>query len=61
MTFCCVNCLHVLDELRPVEAELGDALVGVGVHSPKFPHEADPDAYTAAVERYEFVQKRLNP
>jgi thiol-disulfide isomerase/thioredoxin len=51
-TFCCVNCLHVLDELRPLEAELSDVLVVVGVHSPKFAHEADPDALAAAVERY---------
>ncbi len=28
-------------------------LVTVGVHSPKFEHEADPDALAAAVERYE--------
>ncbi|WP_209707949.1 NHL domain-containing thioredoxin family protein [Crossiella equi] len=52
-TFCCINCLHVLDELRPLEAEFGDVLVTVGVHSPKFAHEADPDALAAAVERYE--------
>ena len=51
-TFCCVNCLHVLDELRPVEAEYPDALTIVGVHSPKFEHEADADALAAAVERY---------
>jgi len=51
-TFCCVNCLHVLDELRPVEAHFPDALTIVGVHSPKFEHEADPDALVAAVERY---------
>lgn len=51
-TFCCVNCLHVLDELRPVEAQYPDALTIVGVHSPKFEHEADPDALAAAVERY---------
>lgn len=51
-TFCCVNCLHVLDELRPLEAEFGDQLVIIGVHSPKFEHEADPDALAAAVERY---------
>jgi thiol-disulfide isomerase/thioredoxin len=50
--FCCVNCLHVLDELRPVEARFPDALTIVGVHSPKFEHEADPDALAAAVERY---------
>lgn len=51
-TFCCVNCLHVLDELRPLEEKYGDVLVTVGVHSPKFVHEADPDALAAAVERY---------
>lgn len=51
-TFCCVNCLHVLDELRPLEQEYADSLVLIGVHSPKFEHEADPDALAAAVERY---------
>ncbi|WP_037041579.1 NHL domain-containing thioredoxin family protein [Pseudonocardia halophobica] len=51
-TFCCVNCLHVLDELRPVEEEFADVLVVVGVHSPKFAHEGDPKAVEAAVERY---------
>jgi thiol-disulfide isomerase/thioredoxin len=51
-TFCCINCLHVLDELRPLEEKYGDALVVVGVHSPKFVHEADPAALAAAVERY---------
>jgi len=51
-TFCCVNCLHVLDELRPLEAEFADVLVTVGVHSPKFEHEAEPAAVADAVERY---------
>jgi thiol-disulfide isomerase/thioredoxin len=51
-TFCCGNCLHVLDELRPLEAEFGDVLTVIGVHSPKFPHEAEPAAVAAAVERY---------
>lgn len=51
-TFCCINCLHVLDELRPVEEQYAEELVVVGVHSPKFVHEADPDALVAAVERY---------
>jgi thiol-disulfide isomerase/thioredoxin len=52
-TFCCINCLHVLDELRPLESTYGDVLVTIGVHSPKFVHEADPQALAAAVERYE--------
>lgn len=52
-TFCCANCLHVLDELRPIEEEFADVLVTVGVHSPKFVHEADHDALVAACERYD--------
>ncbi|MEV0809254.1 NHL domain-containing thioredoxin family protein [Micromonospora sp. NPDC050200] len=51
-TFCCINCLHVLDELRPLEEKYADVLVVIGVHSPKFEHEKDPDALAAAVERY---------
>lgn len=51
-TFCCINCLHVLDELRPIEEEYAEELVVIGVHSPKFAHEADPAALAAAVERY---------
>jgi thiol-disulfide isomerase/thioredoxin len=50
--FCCVNCLHVLDELRPLEEKYAGELVVVGVHSPKFVHEADPDALASAVRRY---------
>ncbi|WP_277207600.1 NHL domain-containing thioredoxin family protein [Isoptericola croceus] len=52
-TFCCLNCLHVLDELRELEESRRDELVIIGVHSPKFAHEADPDALAAAVERYD--------
>lgn len=51
-TFCCVNCLHVLDELRPLEQRYADVLTVIGVHSPKFAHERDPAALAAAVERY---------
>jgi len=51
-TFCCINCLHVLDELRPLEEKYADVLVTIGVHSPKFEHERDPEALARAVERY---------
>ncbi len=59
-TFCCVNCLHVLDELRPLEERFADELVVVGVHSPKFVHEADHAALVAAVERYEVAHPVLD-
>ncbi|MFB7955475.1 NHL domain-containing thioredoxin family protein [Streptomyces sp. NPDC056045] len=51
-TFCCVNCLHVLDELRELEEKHRDTVVIIGVHSPKFVHEAEHRAVVDAVERY---------
>ncbi|MFD9463560.1 NHL domain-containing thioredoxin family protein [Streptomyces sp. NPDC060027] len=51
-TFCCINCLHVLDELRELEEKHRDTVVIVGVHSPKFAHEAEHQAVVDAVERY---------
>lgn len=52
-TFCCVNCLHVLDELRPLEEKWSQELVVIGVHSPKFEFEKDPEALADNIERYE--------
>ena len=51
-TFCCVNCLHVLDELRPLEQKWSQEVVVIGVHSPKFSFERDHDALVANIERY---------
>ncbi|MEU0199251.1 MULTISPECIES: NHL domain-containing thioredoxin family protein [unclassified Streptomyces] len=51
-TFCCINCLHVLDELRALEEKHRDTVVVIGVHSPKFVHEAEHQAVVDAVERY---------
>jgi thiol-disulfide isomerase/thioredoxin len=59
-TFCCANCLHVLDEVRPLEAKYGDILTVVGIHSPKFAHEAETAALKAAIERYEVHHPVLN-
>ena len=51
-TSCCVNCLRLLEELRPIEERYADVLVVVGIHSPKFPHEADHAAVERAVARH---------
>ena len=51
-TFCCINCLRVVEELRPLERRFGDRLVVIGVHSPKFPHEGDHAAVERAVVRH---------
>jgi thiol-disulfide isomerase/thioredoxin len=51
-TGCCINCLHVLEELRGLERRFSDVLRVVGVHTPKFPHEHDHATVRAAVERH---------
>ncbi|WP_027928294.1 NHL domain-containing thioredoxin family protein [Amycolatopsis benzoatilytica] len=56
----CINCLHVLDELRPLEQEFADVLVTVGVHSPKFLHEGERASIEAAVRRYEVHHPVVN-
>jgi thiol-disulfide isomerase/thioredoxin len=59
-TSCCGNCLHVIDELRPLEQKYHDVLTVVGVHSPKFEHEREDATVRAAVERLEVDHPVLN-
>ena len=59
-TLCCVNCHHVLAELRPIEQRFADVLTVVGVHSPKFEHEKLPDAVLAAMHRHGISHPVLN-
>ena len=59
-TLCCVNCHHVLAELRPLEEKFADVLTVVGVHSPKFEHEKDPNSVAAAIERHDIHHPVLN-
>lgn len=59
-TLCCVNCHHVLAELRPLEEKYPDVLTVVGVHSPKFEHEKDPEAVRAGIERHGIEHPVLN-
>ena len=59
-TLCCVNCHHVLAELRPIEAQFHDVLTVVGVHSPKFEHEKRPETVASAIERHDIHHPVLN-
>lgn len=59
-TFCCINCLHVIEELRPLEERHSEHLSVIGVHSPKFAHEADPAALAAALERHRVHHRVLD-
>jgi thiol-disulfide isomerase/thioredoxin len=59
-TLCCVNCHHVLAELRPIEHKFADVLTVVGVHSPKFEYEKLPESVAAGISRHEVTHPVLN-
>src|SRR5580704_7693539 len=50
-TASCINCVRVLQELRPIEERFASEAVVVGIHSPKFPREHEHVAVERAVER----------
>lgn len=56
----CVNCLHVAEELRGFQARWGGAVAVLGVHSAKFPHEAEHAALATAVDRLGLHHPVLN-
>jgi thiol-disulfide isomerase/thioredoxin len=50
-TFCCINCQHVIPQLRRLERKYNRELVVIGVHSAKFPGEKETAAIAQAVRR----------
>ena len=46
-----INCLHVLPDLRELEAKYAPALVVIGVHTPRFPSEGATERIRQAVLR----------
>lgn len=52
-TYGCVNCMHVLRDLRILEERFPDELVVIGVHSPKFTNERSTDNLRRILVRYE--------
>jgi DNA-binding beta-propeller fold protein YncE len=51
-TYCCINCMHVIPDLRRLEEKYGDALVVIGVHSAKFTTEKATENIRQAILRY---------
>src|SRR5713226_1692659 len=41
-TYCCINCMHIIPDLKKLEAKYPTQLVVIGVHSAKFPNERSP-------------------
>jgi len=59
-TYCCINCMHILPELKKLEEKYPNDLVVVGVHSAKFTNEEDSKNITEAVLRYEIKHPVVN-
>jgi len=59
-TYCCINCIHILPELKKLEKEYPNQLVVIGVHSAKFETEKDPQNIREAILRYEIEHPVVN-
>lgn len=59
-TYGCINCIHNLPVIKQLSDTYGDALVVVGVHSAKFPHESDPQALRSTLDRYGIAYPVVN-
>jgi len=59
-TYCCINCMHVLPDLKRLEAKYPNELVVIGVHSAKFSNEKDSSAIQNAVRRYQIDHPVVN-
>ncbi|TWT30832.1 thioredoxin-like domain-containing protein [Blastopirellula retiformator] len=59
-TYCCINCIHILPELKKLEHEFPNELVVIGVHSAKFENEADAKNISEAILRYEIEHPVVN-
>ena len=59
-TYGCINCMHVLRDLKILEERFPDELVVIGVHSPKFPNERSTDNLKRILVRYEIEHPVAN-
>jgi len=59
-TFGCVNCMHVIPDLKKLEATYPRELVVIGVHTAKFANEGRTEAIRSVVQRYELEHPVLN-
>jgi len=59
-TYGCVNCMHVLKDLKTLERRFPDELVVIGIHSPKFTNERATDNLKRILVRYEIEHPVAN-
>ena len=59
-TYCCINCMHILPELKKLEHAYPNELVVIGIHSAKFAAERESQNIREAVLRYEIEHPVAN-
>jgi DNA-binding beta-propeller fold protein YncE len=59
-TYCCINCIHILPELKKLEKAYPNELVVIGVHSAKFDTEKVSENIAEAILRYEIEHPVVN-
>lgn len=59
-TYGCINCMHIIPDLKRLEEEYADELVVIGVHSAKFRNEGDTENIRQIVQRYEIAHPVVN-
>ncbi|MEH1891102.1 MAG: thioredoxin-like domain-containing protein [Nostoc sp.] len=52
-TYCCINCLHILPNLKYLEQKYKNSLTVIGVHSAKFDNEKETENIRQAILRYD--------
>jgi DNA-binding beta-propeller fold protein YncE len=59
-TYCCINCMHIIPDLKKLETEYKDDLVIIGVHSAKFDNEKLTRNIKEAILRYDIRHPVIN-
>ncbi len=59
-TYGCINCIHIIPDLKRLEAKYGNQLIVIGVHSAKFDNEKETDNIRQVVLRYEIEHPVVN-
>jgi thiol-disulfide isomerase/thioredoxin len=59
-TYGCINCMHIIPDLKRLEAKYSNQLVVIGVHSAKFENEKETENIRRIILRYEIEHPVAN-
>src|ERR1700730_7957251 len=59
-TYGCINCMHIIPDLKKLEKKYPNELLVIGVHSAKFQNEKDTENIRRIILRYEIEHPIVN-